>query len=167
MRPTVAIGQWRIAVDLIAASSIQNRPGTPAFGCTCSWCESWSRVWPRVFPAALVEQLQRLRIDLSHPTDLYGYSEGADGAECRVIFHTVGKILSGPTVWVEDSEPGSVFCYTTLRAAPESISLAVVPARQTWDDRPNFDGRDVVQVDFRLFVPTERDISTTPLLPGK
>jgi len=164
MRPTVAIGEWRVAVDLDEAGSIQNQPGTPAFGCSCAWCENWPQLWPRVFPADLVEQLRRLRIDLSHPSDLYGYSESPRGAECRVIYHTVGKILSGPNVWIEDPQLGKVFYYARLREAPELITLAVVPARETRDDRPNFDGRDLLQVDFRLFVPADRDISTTPLV---
>jgi hypothetical protein len=105
--------------------------------------------------------LQRLRIDLSHPTDLYGYSEEPRDTQGRVIFHTVGKILSGPSTWIEDPEFGKAMQYTTLRAAPELLTLAVVPALQTWDDRPEFDGHDLLQVDFRLFVPAERGVATT------
>jgi len=156
MRPTIPIGPWKIAVDLRATHEIQRRPGTPAFGCKCTWCDNWSRAWPRAFPGDLASQLQRLGIDLAHPTDFYASDEDPHGAQCRVIFHVVGKVLSGPVVWREDAKFGRTYVYSTLREHPSFIGLAVVPSHETWDDEPLIEGEkqiSLIQVDFRLFVP--------------
>jgi len=156
MRPTIPIGPWKIAVDLRATSAIQRQPGTPAFGCKCTWCANWSGAWSRAFPPELAGQLQRLGIDIAHPTDLYATDEVSHGAQCRVIFHVVGKVLSGPVVWREEPNIGRTFVYSTLRERPEFIGLAVVPSHETFDDRPWIEEaikESLVQVDFRLFVP--------------
>lgn len=156
MRPTVPIGEWRIAVDLPATKFIQNQPGTPAFGCTCTWCENWARTWPSVLPEALVEKLQRLRIDPSHPTDLYAFQEVPGGAHCRAVFYVVGKILSGPNAWSEDPKFGRTRIYSMLGNSPQEIGLSITPARETFDTQPGLGEvreAELLQVDFRLYVP--------------
>jgi hypothetical protein len=94
---------------------------------------------------------------VSHPTDLYAFEDHAEGAYCRVIFHVIGKLLSGPNAWNEDSQLGKTLIYQTLREPPEFIGLVVVSSQQTFDARPKLNqanDSELLQVDFRLFVPT-------------
>lgn len=165
MRPTVPIGDWRVAVDLVATSSIQNQPGTPAFGCGCTWCENWRLAWSSVLPVDLIQQLRRLRIDLSHPTELYASHEVPGGAFCRVTFHAVGKVLSGPSIWKEDPRVGRTPSYTMIRPPPSEIWLLVASGREVFDPVPEQAGvkkGQLLQVDFRLFVPAAKAAGVQP-----
>jgi hypothetical protein len=156
-------------VDLAATREVQNQPGTPAFGCTCKWCENWSRVWPSALPGELQEQLHRLRVDAAHPTDLYAFEEQNEGAHCRVVYHVVGKVVSGPNAWSEDPVNGRTLVYQMLREHPNSVGLVVLPSRQTFFARPlsgAVKGSELLQVDMRLYVPllsTSRSASTEHL----
>jgi hypothetical protein len=156
MRPTVPLGEWRIAVDLAATSEIQNQPGTPAYGCACKWCSNWKAAESSALPEDLRVQLLRLRIDLAHPTDLYAYEETSIGARCRVIYHVVGKILSGPNVWREDPVLDTMCMYSLVGSSTQQVSLAAFPSRQSFHVRPKRIGggeEDILQVDMRLHVP--------------
>jgi hypothetical protein len=166
MRPTIPIGPWRVALNLRATRSIQNQPGQPAYGCTCRWCDNWSHIWATAFPAELHQQLERLCIDIAHPSDLYAFEEAAGGAHCRVIYHVAGKILSGPVVWHEDSGFGKTLLYHPLKQATSSVGLAVIPCTQTWQVHPTSEQAsqgELLQVDFRLYVSLAEKPKLVPL----
>ncbi len=156
MRPTIPLSHWRIAMDLEATKQAQNQDGMPAVGCTCSWCLKWSSVWSSAFPSSVREQLIRLQIDVAHPSDFYAYKEVSGGAHCRVIYHVVGKLLSGPGAWREDPVLGSnLLVYHSVDGATSALALVVVPSSQTFDARPHVEGAssgEILQVDFRLYV---------------
>jgi hypothetical protein len=160
MRPTIPLGPWRIALNLSATRSIQNHAGQPAFGCTCRWCENWSRVWETAFPTEIHGQLERLCIDIAHPSDLYAFEEAPGGAHCRVIYHAAGKLLSGPVVWHEDPVIGKTLIYHPIEQTASTVGLAVIPCTQTWQVHPKSEEvsrSELLQVDFRLYVSlTER-----------
>jgi hypothetical protein len=156
MRPTIPLAQWRVAVDLEATRKIQNQPESPAYGCVCKWCENWRRAWPSSLSAELQHQLSRLRIDIDHPTDLYSFEESVEGAQCRVIFHVVGKLLSGPNAWREDEAVGRTLMYQSQPQHVAHLGLVVVPRDQMFTYSPRLAHRtanEVLQVDMRLFVP--------------
>jgi hypothetical protein len=158
MRPTIPIAQWRVAVDLVATREIQNQPGSPAYGCVCKWCENWRRAWSSTLSEELQGQLSRLRVDIDHPTDLYSFEESSQGANCRVIFHLVGKLLSGPNAWREDPAVGRMlmYQYQPLLNQSNSLGLVVLPSQQMVNFSPcPPDGSDneVLQIDMRLHVP--------------
>jgi len=156
MRPTTPLASWRIAVDLEATARVQNQPGMPAHGCQCECCSNWARAWPNVLPKALREQLQRLRVDLAHPSDLYASQELPGGAHCRLIYHVVGKLLSGPPAWREDPELGRMLVYHSIPQCSPEIGLVVVASDQTFDARPKLEAEfsgALIQVDLRLYVP--------------
>ena len=155
MRPTIPIGAWRVALNLSATQSVQNQSGQPAYGCACQWCDNWSRVWETVFPASLHSQLERLCIDIPHPSDLYAYEDAPGGAYCRVIYHAAGKILSGPTVWRDDSSHDKILVYHPIEEAESTAWLAVIPCSQTWQIQPKSEQAspgEMLQIDIRLYV---------------
>jgi hypothetical protein len=159
MRPTIPLDQWRIAVDLRATQSVQNQEGLPAVGCTCKSCANWSHVWKAAFSDSIREQLERLQIDVAHPSELYAFEEASGGAHTRVIFHVVGKLLSGPNAWREDENAGTSLVYHSVSEARFATGLVVVPSTQTFNPRPRTlknTEEDLLQIDFRLFVPSSR-----------
>jgi len=112
-----------------------------------------------VLPLRLQSQLQRVGIELEHPTDLYVFKEEEGGGYCRVIFHAVGKILSGPVAWLDDPNLGQVLNYKELRPAPSLLALAVLPSREVANAGPNHTDHaagDLLQIDLRLFLPQEK-----------
>jgi hypothetical protein len=164
MRPTIPLANWRIAVNLSATQSVQNQPGQPAYGCRCRWCANWSRGWTSAFPSDVHQQLERLCIDIAHPSELYAFEEAPGGAHCRVIYHVVGKLLSGPAVWHEDTNLGKTLVYHPIGEAKTSIGLAVIPCSQTWEMHPQSDQvsrSELLQIDFWLFVALSKDPALT------
>ncbi len=162
MRPTIPLANWRIAVNLSATQSVQNQPGQPAYGCKCRWCANWSRGWTTAFPADVRKQLERLCIDIAHPSELYAFEEAPGGAHCRVIYHVAGTLLSGPVVWHEDKDLGKTLVYHPIGDAKTSLGLAVIPCSQTWEAHPNSEHvsrRELLQIDFRLYVTHSKDLA--------
>ncbi|MEY3371717.1 MAG: hypothetical protein RLZZ537_185 [Pseudomonadota bacterium] len=156
MRPTIPLGEWRIAVNLEYTQSIQNQAGMAAVGCTCEDCQYWSDVWPSVFPVELRTQLERIQISIANPSDLYLYEREANGAHYRVVYHMVGKILSGPQAWFQFEDESKGMHYHNVSDPSRRIGLVVVPSSQTFDCGPKLRdtaGGDLIQIDFRLFIP--------------
>ena len=156
MRPTVPLAAWRIAVDLEATRNVQNQPGLPAVGCPCECCANWSRVWPSVFPDGLRQQLERLQIDLAHPSDLYERWPEGGGSRCRVIYHVVGKLLSGPAAFRTLPTGAGALVYQRVVGATDTLELVVVRSAQTHDAHPVVDGipvSDLLQVELQVHVP--------------
>jgi hypothetical protein len=154
LRPTIPVSDWRIATHLEATRALQRRASNPAEGCDCTLCQHWAKVATTVLPLDLQKQLHRFGIDLEHPADVYASSYEAGGAHCRVIFHVVGKLLSGPQIWMENLEWGRSLNYKELRPVPQWLGLAVLPAKEF---RMNADpdasaAGDILQIDLRLFV---------------
>lgn len=104
MRPTVPFGPWRIAVDLTATRIIETLPGREAIGCECVWCRNWSAVYERALPVSVRLQLARLGANPAHPSDSYAYQD--DPLVYRLLYHCVGRILSGPNSRIEFQFPG-------------------------------------------------------------
>jgi len=158
LSPTILVAEWKIAVNLAATQSIQNQPGVPAYNCQCEWCKNWAASASSVLPDELQSQLERLGMKISSPNDLYAYQEAENGAYCRVIFHIVGKILSGPEVWREDNVLGEMLVYRELLST-SYLSLAIYPPHLKGGPSPIFNDRDagkLLQIDFRLFVPNAK-----------
>jgi hypothetical protein len=155
-RPTIPISEWKLATHLEATREIQNQKGVPAHDCSCEWCCIWERGFTGLLPTELREQLTRVGIELKHPTDLYKYGDTEQGSSVRVIFHAVGKILSGPNQWTTN-EMGEMLMYHTVRKEP-LLSLVVFPQSQSFDEAPilkNTEAGELVRIDIRLEIPTE------------
>jgi hypothetical protein len=111
---------------------------------------------PFILPDTLKNQIERFGINVNHPTDLYACETIDSGASCRVIFHIVGKLLSGPSVYRQNPSIGRVLHYKELRAHPNFVALAVLPCRETRCFTPKLEDElagDLLQIDLRLFVP--------------
>jgi hypothetical protein len=155
-RPTIPISEWKVAVHLDATRKIQNQKGIPAYGCECEWCRKLKNCFAEILPKELREQLTRVGIELLNPTDLYKYSDSQNGSSIRVVFHAVGKILSGPNQWTIN-EMGEMLMYHTVRDKPY-LSLVVFPQSQSFDEAPIFKDQkagELVRIDFRLVIPNE------------
>ncbi len=160
-RPTVPLADWRIAAHLADSTNAQNQPGTPAYGCQCNECEAWRNAWSQTLPSQLAHELQRLRIDLNHPVDLYAYERTPAGVACRVIFHCVGRVLEGPSCWREMPDGQAMLTYQWLRGGSNFVGLAVYPQRQSTRPAPNNQppsGSDLIQIDMRLLVPSKNTL---------
>jgi len=75
---------------------------------------------------------------------------------CRVIFHVVGRLLSGPVAWRDDAALGRSLVYHALSGPSGELLLVVVPSSQTFEARPQVEGLaggELLQIDFRLCVP--------------
>jgi len=152
-RPTIPLFEWTLAVDLEATRNIQNQEGTPAYNCDCQWCSKWLVIAAKILPEDIQKQLIRIGVDINHPTDLYEFKDSESFNSLRIVFHCVGKILSGPNQWKKE-ELGDMLMYKTVRDQPFS-SLVVYPQKQSIDPTPVLDGEngELIRLDFRLDVP--------------
>lgn len=157
MRPTIALSEWRIAVDLVATRKIRRQTGHPAENCACEDCTVWRAVGPSAFPPELAEQLRRLGIEKDKPTDLYVFDRGDRIVDFRVMFHVVGRILSGPPAWLDDNDENRMHNYHAVQSEPTRILLRVCTARDSFEYAPtsvNTPANQVLCVEFRLQVNT-------------
>ena len=154
-RPTIPISEWKLAINLETTRDIQNQEGTPAHGCECEWCLAWKAVYKELLPEALQEQLLRVGIELENPTDLYQFEKNENSSAVRVVYHAVGKILSGPNQW-KYNELGKVLMYQTIRENPY-LSLIVFPQSHSFDASPELRDEksgELIRIDFRLNIPS-------------
>lgn len=155
MRPTIPLSHWKLAVNLAETRSIQQHPDMPATNCNCAYCLNWRQVYPEVLPAELIGQLRRVGVTLESPSDSYGSQLGNGRASFRVMYHAVGKVLSGPNGWLEGKGATGLRNYVTLQETPYFLSLVVQPQDQFFDVAP--EPREVsgklLQIDFRMEVP--------------
>ncbi len=154
-RPTIPVSEWKLATHLEATRDIQNQEGTPAHGCDCEWCLNWKSCYKELLPKELQEQLLRVGIQLENPTDLYQFESNENGSSIRVVYHAVGKILSGPNQW-QNNEIGKILMYQTIREEPY-LSLVVFPQSQSFDASPELKDKNagvLIRIDFRLNVPS-------------
>lgn len=155
MRPTLPLSTWRIAVDLDATRSIRRQGGHPAEDCACADCTAWKRVAPRALPSGLDEQLARLGIEKDKPTDLYVYGRHEGRLDFRVMFHVVGKILSGASPWLQGDDQSRMHNYHVVQSEPTWIGLRISTARDSFEYAPHAENgakSDVLCIDFRLQV---------------
>lgn len=155
-RPTIPLANWKLAVDIEATRGIQNQKGVPAFECSCEWCSKWKHCYKKLLPIELQTQLERVGIQLEHPTDLYKYENSASGVGIRVTFHAVGRILEGSNQF-RDTEFGEALQYSTIRTDPY-ISLVVLPQEKSHEASPTLQGStesELICIDFRLGIPSE------------
>ena len=137
MRPTIPISQWKIAVDLEQTRKIQLHLKMQGNGCECKFCQNWRLVFNDIFPKYLSHQLTRLGICLQHPVNAYG-NEPNDGQinNYRIWYYVVGKILSGPSTWLQREKFGDIRNYITLNESPDFLSLAIQYQDQFFDLAP-------------------------------
>jgi hypothetical protein len=162
LRPTIPISEWKIAVNLAATQAIQHQPGVPAYNCTCHWCKNWALSASSILPSELKMQLERIGVQITFPNELYAFQEEECGAHCRVVYHVVGKLLSGPEVWRQDEALGETLVYRELRSSP-ALSLAIYPHHLRGGPAPAFSGGvqgKLLQIDFRLFVPKPQETAS-------
>jgi hypothetical protein len=158
VRPTLALGEWRIATDLIATRAIAGIVPPPVCGRACFWCRNWAVAYVEALPEFLLNQLGRIGIDPTKPTDLYAYDNPDPDSGLiphRATFHAVGKILSGPSLWIELTKLGTHRNYVRPEGAPETVGLSIGLASQL-PDRWSWSGDTkgpLLEVDFRLLVP--------------
>ena len=159
MRPTIPLSHWKIAVNLQETRAIQRNPGMLATNCKCAHCENWRLVFNEVLPKKLISELERIGISPGYPSDSYGGRPKDGIADFRVWYHVVGKILSGPSVWMQKElggESENVRNYTTLEEHPYFVSLAIQSQEQFYDPAPELDidiSGKLIQIDFRTEVP--------------
>jgi len=155
-RPTIPIFEWRVAINLEATRDIQNQVGTPAYGCECEDCQKWKSCFKDVLPENIQHELKRIGVEIENPTDLYQFQEDTEGSNIRVVYHAVGKILSGPNQWKNDSSLGDMLMYHTVRESPYT-SIVVFPQNQSFDASPilnNQSAGELIRIDFRLLIPS-------------
>ncbi len=159
MRPTLSISHWKIAVDLENTRRIQRSPGMLATDCECDQCSNWRMVFDEVLPDDLLKELARVGISPGYPSDCYGYGPEEGVEKFRVWFHAVGKILSGPSGWIETEIGGQTSMarkYVAMREKPYPLSLVIQRASEFCDQPPALDDvdlRTLIQIDFRATVP--------------
>lgn len=161
-RPTIPVFEWKLAVHLEATRKIQNQEGTPAYECKCEWCQSWSSSYMELLPNDIQEQLIRVGIQIESPTDLYQFESSEDYSSIRVIYHAVGKIISGLNQW-QNNELGKALLYTEIKKNPY-LSLVVFPQKQSFDPSPKLEDRDtgeLIRIDFRLWMPNKSFLTPT------
>ena len=154
-RPTLQLGDWKIATNLTATRSLQNDPSYPAHRCECHWCVEWTRLHAAILPPAILSQFSRIGILPSHPTDLYKYGSDATSDHLRVIFSIVGRVMCGPDTWIQSEAFGPSRSYHTLRIDP-FLSLVVLRHEDLHYQAPTSynpaDGHYLL-ADFRLAIP--------------
>ncbi len=154
-RSTLSVAAWKLSTHIEATRDIQNQEGTPAYGCECEWCMYWKSVYEELLPEEIQEQLLRVGIQIENPTDLYQFRINKNSSAIRVVYHAVGKILSGSNQ-SQKSEVGKILTYQTIRDEPY-LSLAVFPQSQSFDASPELKDKmagDLIRIDFRLDVPS-------------
>jgi len=155
MRPTISLSEWRIAIDLDATRKIRRQTGHPAENCTCADCKIWRSLAPNAFPPPLSKELLRLGVQKDKPTDLYLFGRSEQLLDFRVIFHVVGKILSGPAPWVDSAGEDRIHHYHVVQSEPAWIGLRVCTVRDSFEYAPTLTDatqNHVLCVDFRLQV---------------
>ncbi|MFC3192746.1 hypothetical protein ACFODZ_00705 [Marinicella sediminis] len=152
-RPTIPFAQWKLAVDLKATRKLQNQAGMPAFGCACDVCADWKKLYKKIIPGQMSEQLNRIGVDQQHPTDIYAFMESENDRAIRVLFHFIGKILSGPGAQTFCNKVHGQIMNYVPQGYENFFSIMVLPANQSFETAPRrSDGShdQVVCIDMRL-----------------
>lgn len=153
MRPTIPLSHWRLAIDLDATRAVRETEERRTLGCPCKLCRNWARVYADVLPAEMQAQLRRVGIDPADPTDLTASERQPKGANYHVVFHCVGKILSGPAPTVI-GEMGEMRDYRELRRDPSLWMTVSHPV--LYDSEPDWVTdrmKPLIIVQLRLAVP--------------
>lgn len=155
-RPTIPFYDWRIALDLEHNQQVQNAPGMPACQCRCELCLAWPELVKKLMPLDLLDGLRRLGVAIDQPNDLYAHPKtGVESRAARVIYHIVGKIISGPPGLSNNSVSGLIEQdYQTLRANPW-LGLRLIKAIDSWEAAPALQPAcvsDVIALDFRFIL---------------
>ncbi|MDO6707296.1 hypothetical protein [Photobacterium sp. 1_MG-2023] len=90
------------------------------------------------------------------PTDLYCNVQDEQSASIRVIFHAVGKMLSGPAPW-RYTESGRALMYREIQSEP-FVSVLVYPQRLSATKAPaleHFRAEELICIDLRMTCPNE------------
>jgi hypothetical protein len=109
VRPTIPIGEWRLSLDLQKTGLLQDSSGAPARGCDCAWCRNWRACHSQVLPDGFAAALKRLKLRPESPSDLYANSQDEAGCYCRITYHVVGRVTSGPHPFLRGPEGGGIW----------------------------------------------------------
>jgi len=153
-RPTISLGDWMLAVDLETSRKIQNQKEMPANECDCDECRHLKLALDQVFPKDIKEQLIGIGINPMNPTDFIKYDVSEKEESVRVIYHVIGKILSGPNPYRVEKF-GETLIYHPVRDQPR-MSMVVVPQKQAYGYAPILDDDSagmLICIDFRLVIP--------------
>ncbi|TQV76858.1 hypothetical protein FLL45_02565 [Aliikangiella marina] len=156
LRPTIPIANWKVALNIEESQKVQNQESVPAFNCDCESCEHWRKMYEKVLPEGILLELKRLGINLDTPSDAYEHGSGEDGRHFRIIFHIVGRILSGPEAYrCEQQIDSSVLNYQVTRETPY-FSIVVLPYAESYDKGPIYEKSkkgELITIDMRLSIP--------------
>jgi hypothetical protein len=143
MRPTIPLGPWRLAIDLEQSRALNALETAPTRSCACDDCAYWTAYGAATLPPALAEELRRLGVSVTQPSELYricgkpvadlpvtdrrAASVRAETDTMRITYHAVGRIISGPAVFIEDKRGASECRYVEIHAPGARLSMAVSP----------------------------------------
>jgi len=158
VNPTIPLLEWKISSNLKASRIIQNQEGLPAYNCKCEWCVFWKLNYFEILPEALMAQMKRLGVDLLNPTDLYKFGGTKQEPELRITYHTVGKVLEGPSVWVEN-ELGNYLSYYLIPNY-NHIGVVLMTASSSSAFHPSYSGTsgEVLIIDLRLKITDNKNV---------
>ncbi len=152
-RPTINFAQWVFSIDLEGTREIQGQPDAPAYRCKCEYCEAWRANFKVNITNELINEFNRIGIDLTQPTECYGSKVDSNTYDLRATFYFVGKIRNGPDSKIFDNGLNEkIMNYVPLRKYPW-LSVMVLPCRDSYEARPKRpDGTesDIVCIDIRL-----------------
>lgn len=116
----------------------------------------------QTLPTALQQQLRRLGVTIEHPSDAYAVGPPDGAIRCRFIYLVVGKLLSGPTVIIEDPNLGYMQHYRRMGTSPSDLMISVLPSRHATRPEPLLNKLavdELLQIDLRLCVPTHPSLA--------
>jgi hypothetical protein len=113
-------------------------------------------MYKSILPENVLAELTRLGVNISAPADNYEQGSEEVGRHFRVIFHIVGKILSGPEYYVHNDQiDRQVLNYRMTRKEPY-FSIVVLPHSESYDTAPEYKkhaGGELITIDMRLTIP--------------
>ena len=153
-RPTIALSQWKVAVDLEATQQLQELDSTPAYKCGCRACSLWKHKYIATIPPDLQVQVKRLQIRLNKPSELYSYGDSDQGEDIRAIFHLSGRIIEGPPRH-QITEFGQQTNYITIQDVP-FVACSIMPIKDSLLDSsylPLSNIDNIMSIDIRAHFP--------------
>ena len=157
MRPTIPLADWRIAVDLDATRALLAATPAPVCNRECEWCRNWSVAHETALPTEIAHDLRRLGLDPAKPVDLYAYREPevpGGPIQTRVRFRVAGRVMRGPSVWIEWEEFGAILHYSPLKSAAGVLEPGLAVWRESAAGaQPRWQARyatSVLEIDFRI-----------------
>lgn len=104
----IKLGSWTIEVDVSKTRSFYDNYHLITEDCECDYCANYVLACDK-FPKSTKELFNFLGIEPRKEGEVSQYIENQDGTHLYAAFyHTVGKIIEGPKLWVPSSEDSEV-----------------------------------------------------------